>query len=411
MTSSKLLENCLIDGGKTHRILDFGMHGYADTFIPENLLALTEPVHPLACNLCQDCGHVQVGYLTNDGERYQLYEYSYTSSNSEYAKSHWTSFCDEISNMFDASGPNKVLEIGSNDGYLLSRFTKPNRKLLGIDPSRSVGKSAEELGIEVVYSLFDSKVAEDLLPKYGEFDLIIANNVLNHSNSPVDFLKGIYRMLSAEGRFVFEVPYWGSLVSSRHFDQVYHEHVSYFTLKSIEKLMQLSNLYIEEVGLNPYHGGSLRVIATKVPISIYTEDSKAKKDEILKIELDEDILNLKRYIKLMEDISISKSNFLVRLHKARIDHPNATFIGVGAAAKANTLLTFYGLGSDVIDFITDSSEQKIGKFTPLTRIPIRPDEAILGLEEVFAVILSWNITESLLNRIKKINPKVRILEL
>ena len=219
----------------------------------------------------------------------------------------------------------------------------------------------------------------------------------------MDFAKGVSHILSNDGVFVFELPYWGSTIESGKFDQIYHEHVSYFTLKSSKSLMATVGLEVVDCELIDYHGGSIRVYAKKIGTSEISE-------RVAEFQVKEDDLNLfdmRTYVKFQERIIESRNTFLKELYKLKSE--GAVIIGVGAAAKANTLLNFYNLDSSVLDYVTDSSEFKQGKYTPLTRIKIVPDDIFAAYEEVYALILSWNISNQLIANLSKINPKIKFI--
>jgi 2-polyprenyl-3-methyl-5-hydroxy-6-metoxy-1,4-benzoquinol methylase len=209
-TKSQLISKCLITGKDTTKILDLGMHPYADTFISKDQLHLSEPVFPLQVNMNPESGQIQLGYISNDNDRYNLYSYSYTSSNSKFARNHWDKYFENIKSKYNINGVN-VLEIGSNDGYLTEKFINKDNYVLGIDSSKTMCDIASSKGIDTISELFSSDLSNTLT---FEFDIIIANNVFNHANDPVDFAKGVENILSKDGIFVFELPYWGSTIQS-----------------------------------------------------------------------------------------------------------------------------------------------------------------------------------------------------
>jgi SAM-dependent methyltransferase len=398
-TKSRLTNKCLITGGETTKILDLGMHPYADTFIAENQLSLSEPVFPLQVNMNPESGQVQLGYISNDKDRYNLYSYSYTSSNSKFARNHWDKYFENIKDKYNIKGVN-ILEIGSNDGYLTEKFINNENYVLGIDSSKTMCNIASSKGIDTISELFSYDLSNTLS---FEFDIIIANNVFNHANDPIDFAKGVENILSNDGVFIFELPYWGSTIQSEKFDQIYHEHISYFTLKSSQTLLDKIGLKVVDCELVDYHGGSIRVYAKK---------SGDVSSRVLDFETMEKNLNLfdpKTYEKFQKSILKRRNIFMKDLYELKSS--GATIIGVGAAAKANTFLNYYNIDNSLLEYITDSSEHKQNKYTPLTRIPIVDDEIFANYNEVYALILSWNISDSLKTILKNINPKIKFITL
>jgi 2-polyprenyl-3-methyl-5-hydroxy-6-metoxy-1,4-benzoquinol methylase len=385
------------------KIIELGMHPYADTFITKEQLHMSEPIYPLECILDKQNFMISLGVTTSPEERYNLYDYSYTSSNSLYSKNYWQSYYEDITKAKIIKSDSKILEIGSNDGYLLSIFKKNGFKnVCGFDSSKKMVEVAEKNKIETIHGLFNSKNSNKTNLKY---DLIIANNVFNHSNDPVDFLKGVVNVLNEEGVFVFEVPYWLNTVKDFKFDQIYHEHVSYFTVKSSEYILKSIGLNIFKVEKTDYHGGSIRVYSSL--------NKRKQEDNILSFINHEEkngLFDIKTYYNYSNKIQEKKFKTLEKLYKLKLSKKK--IVAVGAAAKGNTLLNYYGLNNDIIDYVTDNSEFKIGKFTPLSRIPILSDEEVFSkYDEVYALILSWNISSILKKKLSKINSKIKFINL
>lgn len=397
--------NCLISGKPIQKILDFGMHPYADTFVSENLLDKNEPVFPLEVFLNPENGQVQLSCITNDYDRYNLYSYSYTSSNSSFSKNHWRKYHSNIIKRFNPID-DFIIEIGSNDGFLIGMFQDDNR-ILGIDSSEEMVNIANRNNVNSIHRVFNTSVADEVVIQHGNADIIIANNVFNHSNNPVDFAKGISHMLTKDGVFIFELPYWFDTVKSGKFDQIYHEHISYFTVKSSFYLLKAANLEIFDVELVDYHGGSLRVYSKK------SDDVKMNKcvEDFIQSETNFGLFEYSTYTTWQAKMEKKRNEFLLKLLHLKCETPESIIVGVGAAAKANTFLNYYRLDKTFINFITDASPFKIGKYTPLTRIPIVEDEEIANIDNIYIMILSWNITEELKSILKKINPKIKFIEI
>ena len=387
------------------KILDLGMHPFADTFIKASQLCCSEPVFPLQCFLDQESGLIQLANISNDYDRYNLYDYSYTSSNSNFAKNHWESYASTIKQKINLK--NKfIVEIGSNDGYLLKMFTSES-KVLGVDASKEMTELCISNGVRSLNAIFNKETSDIINDSFGKADLVIANNVFNHSNNPIDFALGVYNLLNDDGIFIFELPYWGDTVNSGKFDQVYHEHITYFTVKSAYHMLKSVGLEIFDIEFVNYHGGSIRVYSNKRK----DNDFESKIQDLIEQETAQGLFDIETYTKWQSEINLEKSKFLIKIHQIKIDEPDALIIGVGAAAKANTLINFYKLDNSVIDFITDSSPYKQKKFTPLSRIPITDDNIFKNYENVYALILSWNISDSLKSVLNNINPKIKYINL
>ena len=398
ITISQLVSTCLLSGKPVIKILDFGQQPYADTFIAEHQLSLSEPTFPLEVYMNEESGSVQLGYVSDAEDRYNLYSYSYTSSNSKTARDHWDELAATIKSNY---GNDKlVVEIGSNDGYLIGQFAKG----VGVDSSQEMCGIAMERGVNTVNALFDVMVADHVRQTYGSANVILANNVFNHANNPVDFAIAVSKLLDDNGVFVFEVPYWGWMVTNGQFpDMVYHEHPSYFTVKSAQTLLARAGLTIADFELVNYHGQSLRITAR------HGQAVANKVTEAIKQETEQGLFDTTFYADLQKRLELDKIKWLANFYQLLDQDPAAVVIGVGAAAKANTWLKYYGLDKTVIKCITDASEFKQGKYTPLTRIPIRSDNEFAEHDRPYALILSWNIAEPLKQALLKINPNTRFI--
>jgi SAM-dependent methyltransferase len=399
ITVSGLITECVISNGPVEKILDFGQHAYADTFIRPDQLNLSEPVFPLQVYLNADSGSIQLGYVSSAEDRYNLYSYSYTSSNSKTARSHWDEYAETIKSRGHTG---LVVEIGSNDGYLVGQFDNA----MGVDSSTEMCALSQAKGVNTVNALFDSSTANTIKNKHGAASVIIANNVFNHANNPVVFARSVAELLSDTGEFVFEVPYWLSMVESGRFtDMVYHEHPTYFTIKMAWNLLKAAGLEITDFDVVNYHGGSLRVFARRGTGA----DMPVKIQNAIVKETQMGIFDPAFYQNLQLKFEQQKIKWLSNFYRLLDQDPDAVVIGVGAAAKANTWLKWHGLDSTVIRYITDSSEHKQGKYTPLTRIPILADEEFAHHRQPYALILSWNIGEGLRKAILNINPNTRFI--
>jgi 2-polyprenyl-3-methyl-5-hydroxy-6-metoxy-1,4-benzoquinol methylase len=384
------------------KIIDLGMHPFADTFIKEDQLGECEPIYPLVCCLDEHTGLVKLKYETSANSRYNLYDYSYTSANSKFSRDHWKSFASETSLLYPKA--KKILEIGSNDGFLLEQFKKKGFDVLGVDSSRKMAEIAYERGIHTIAQEFDSHYSKGIKNTQGVFDLVIANNVFNHANDPLDFAEGVYRVLSDNGTFIFEVPYWYNTIVDKRFDQIYHEHVSYFTVKSAVELLKKAKLIVNDVKIVDYHGGSIRVSASKNK----SVNTSPEIENLIYKEEKEGLFKPERYKRFMKEIKCDRAKFLKNVYHLKSN--GVPIIGIGAAAKGNTFLNFYNLDSTVLDYVTDASDHKIGKYTPLTRIKITSDNILSNYNKISAMVLSWNISDIIKEKLKSINQNIDFLE-
>lgn len=386
------------------RIIDLGIQPFADSFIPEDKLSEPDPAYPLECDLCRSCGHVQTSCVTDPRDRYeQLHDYSYTSSNSAFATNHWKEYAATAQRRTALRPGAFVVEVGSNDGFLAAEFKAGGHRVLGVDPSRYMRVLAAKRQVRTVTALFGRRVASTIRARHGAADVIVANNVFNHADDPRDFVAGAASLLRPDGWFVFEQPSWLSSVTAEKLDQVYHEHVSYFTVRSLRRLLGDAGLHIVDASTVDYHGGSLRVFARKsgrVP-------AWRGVNALIRQEREAGLFDPAAYEALMARAVRRRNVFLRKLYtlKAR----GATVLAVGAPAKGNTFLNFHRLDRTVIEAVTDASSHKQGKYTPLTRIPIVPDSAFAKHQRPYALVLSWNLVGTLRPLLRKINPNVQFI--
>lgn len=397
--------NSLVSGVPTSQILNLGNHGFADSFFSEKDYDKAGESVPLICQLDKETGLIQLLNFTHPSERYGNVDYSYTSSNSRTSRDHWREFADYLFSKFSYR-ESTVLEIGSNDGFLLEVLQKNGYRVLGVDASNSMSNFAKAKGINTLTGIFgeSEQIFNEIIDFSKFYNIIVANNVLNHSNDPINFIKYVKKLLSNDGVFVFEVPYWFQTIKSLHFDQIYHEHITYFTVKSIRELLKIVGLKIIDVKVIDYHGGSLRVVAG------HTNGNRENLvEDMIEMETKEGLFSVSRYEKYFIDISTARDKFIKQVEKSM--ESGKTFFGIGAAAKANTLLTFYGLNTSYLSFILDASKFKQGKITPVTKIPIYDDSHVINMIDTVGVLLAWNIGGEVVKKIVNINSNVEFMYL
>lgn len=394
-------KECLVcKHGELVTILDFGLQPFADTFIPKELLHETEPIHPLIIDLCSCCGHVQTQIATNPDDRYSRYEYSFLSSSSEVAKKHWQEFAQDV-NELAKKKKLFVLEIGSNDGYLGKCFMELGHNYLGVDASPVMVDIANKADIETWHGLFNIEFARKINKLYKKADYIIANNVFNHIDDLHSFMDSVNDVLNPDGSFVIEVPYWLLEFKEINFGKIYHEHVNYFTIKSLKTLFDQFGFKITHVNLNDYHGGTMRVYASK------NHENTKLLQKFIKDEQENKVHDFNSYEKISTELKYRRSQFLANLMVET--QKKIPVIGIGAAAKGNTFLNYHNLDFKTIDYISDISPTKIGKYTPMSRIPIVDDDIFKEYNEVIAIVLTENISPKLKSILLRINPQIKFI--
>ncbi|MBI2041844.1 MAG: class I SAM-dependent methyltransferase [Candidatus Nealsonbacteria bacterium] len=398
------MHDCIVCGNKTlSKVIELGFHPIADTFLKKEQVFKPQKLYPLNCLLCRQCGHLQNEYVVPPEERYVENEYSYTASNSKISCAHWQEYCDTVSQYINLSPQDHVIEFGSNDGILLEYFTKKGAKATGIDPSPSMAKLAAKRGVYTVNSFLGKTALSVALKRGGKAKLICGNNVFNHIFNLNESVAAASQALRPDGYFVFESPYLKDTIENYLFDMIYHEHISYFSIKSADYLFKKHGLYITNIEHNKYHGGCIRVYAQK-DLALY---NKKLVTDYIKAEQASKLFSLETYKKFMAKIAKDKFATLNQIYALK--KQGKKIAAIGAATKGNTLMNYYKLDSNTIDFVTDSSPQKIGKYTPGSYLPILHDRKLASEKVDVGLIISWNIGRFLAEKIKKINKNIRLI--
>src|SRR3989344_1663372 len=398
------MRECIVCGNKKlHKVIELGHHPIADTFLRKEQIYKPQRLYPLNCLLCTKCGHLQNDYIVPPEERYVENEYSYTASNSKISRDHWQEYCDTVSKEIGLAANDHVIEFGSNDGLLLSYFSKKGAKTSGIDPSSNLVKLGAKRNVYAINSFLGKKSLEVAIKRHGAAKLLCGNNVFNHIFNLNEALAPAVTALRKDGYFVFESPYLRDTVEKYLFDMIYHEHASYFSVKSADFLFRKHGLYITNVERNNYHGGCIRVYASKDK----TKYNKKLVARYIQEEQKSGLFSVDTYKKFMAKISKDKFDTLNLIYALK--KQNKKIAAIGAATKGNTLINYYKLDGNTIDFVTDSSKYKIGKYTPGSCLPIVHDNQLASGKIDVGLIVSWNIGKYLAEKIKKINKKIRLI--
>jgi SAM-dependent methyltransferase len=385
----------LCDAKNIKTIIDLGLHPLADTFLKS--INQKENLYPLEVFLCQVCGYTGLLHIVPASERYQKTDYSYTSSNSPVALEHFKEMANQVIKIAKIKKGDLVVDIGSNVGTLLKEFKQQSScNIMGVDPSPNIAKIALKDGVPTIQDFFNKRSVQKIIKKYGKAKAITCNNTFNHINDLNEFMKDVEGLLAEDGYFVFEAPYMLDLVRNLAFDTIYLEHVSYFSVKPFRSFFKKFGLHIQHLETNEYMGGSIRVYLSR------RKENKIIIDKYLKQEIGAKIFDLAVYKKFMDKIKSMKLNLLIQIKKIR--KTGNKIIGIGAATKGNTFLNYCKIDNSLIDFITDSSPLKIGKFTPGSHIPIKDDRDITK-DINYALILPWNIAEFLKKKLKHLDLK------
>ena len=375
---------------------DLGMSPLANSYIKSNESNLGEMFFPLKTYVCDNCFLVQLGEFKSPRDIFK--NYAYFSSFSKTWLEHANEYVELLVNRFNLNKKSLVVEIASNDGYLLQFFKSKNIPVLGIEPAENVAKSAIEKGIPTLTKFFDSKTAKELKKSGKKVDCIIANNVLPHTPELVDFIKGLSLLIDSDGVIVIQFSaYLVPLIKNVQFDHIYHEHFSYFSLHTMRKILEKFKLEIFDVDELHVHGGSLRLYIKKVGKNQKVIHSK-NLDKILKNEEKFGITRKETYEKFQSQILEKKINiwkFFITAKKS-----GKKIACYGAPAKGNTILNYCQIGKDFIDFTVDKNPVKQGKLLPGTHIPIFEPKKIDQFKPDYVVILPWNLKDEIVEEMK-----------
>ncbi len=371
--------------------VDLGMSPFVlcQTHIEPHQLNHMEPFYPLHAWVCDKCFLVQLEEYVAPANIFSS-EYAYFSSYSDSWVEHARRYADMMRNRFALSSGSLVMEIASNDGYLLQHFVAAGVPVLGIEPAANVAQVARQRGIrsEVCFHGCTSS-ADKIVAKYGQADLVLGNNVLAHVPDLNDFVAGMRRLLKPNGVITMEFPHLLRLMDQNQFDTIYHEHFSYFSFFTVEQVFAKHQLTLFDVEELPTHGGSIRIFARHSGDSSKPVGDRVR--ELRQRELGLGFDRLETYQTFGEQVKSTKRQLLSFL--IALKDQGKSIAGYGAPGKGNTLLNYCGIGPDFLDYTVDRSPHKQGRYTPGMHIPIPPLEQIRKTRPDYVLILPWNLWE------------------
>ena len=385
-----LVTGCRTCGGRLSvTMADLGMQPASNAFLASAEDFGAERRYPLRAKVCELCKLVQVDY---DVEPQELFgNYVYFSSFSDEWLAHAKAYCATAQRRFRLDGRSLVVELASNDGYLLKNFIEVGVPVLGIDPSDTVAAAAENIGVPTLVEFFGEALAQRLAAEGRQADLIVGNNVLAHVPQLNDFVAGIAVLLKSNGTVTIEFPHLLELIKHVEFDTIYHEHYSYFSLHAIEQVFSRHGLRLFDVEQLPTHGGSLRIFAS------HSHRQEPAESELLRSvraqERAAGLFDLPAYLQFAAKVEACRRSLLDFLAQAQRE--GKRIAAYGAAAKGNTLLNFCGVTPADIALVADRNPHKQSKFLPGTHIPVVSPEAMLATRPDYVLILPWNLQEEI----------------
>ncbi len=372
-----------------HTVVDLGMSPLCESYLSVDQLNQMEPFYPLHVYVCGNCYLVQLQEYVSGEEIFS--DYAYFSSYSDSWLDHAKRYAEGMIDYLQLGAGSRVVEVASNDGYLLQYFVERDIPCLGIEPAANVARAAEEKGVSTLVRFFGRELAAELSSRGEQADLLIGNNVLAQVGDLNDFVGGLKGLLAPDGVITLEFPHLMRLVEENQFDTIYHEHYSYFSLSTVREILEAHGLDLFDVEELSTHGGSLRIYAGHSEDESKTLTDRCK--ELIERERTAGIPSLEYYASFTQQVEETKRHLLEFLISAK--RAGKTVVGYGAPGKGNTLLNYCGIRTDFLDYTVDRSPHKQGKFLPGTRIPIYHPDRIRETRPDVVLILPWNLRDEI----------------
>ncbi|MDZ4299978.1 MAG: class I SAM-dependent methyltransferase [Candidatus Sungbacteria bacterium] len=377
---------------RLEKVIDLGDQPLANAFLDRDALKRPEPKYPLRMFFCHTCGLAQLVDIVDPSILFR--DYVYFSSAMPRMAEHFRTYARQVADDFLPPRGGLLVELGSNDGILLKEAQEFDRdiRVLGVDPAENIAQVANERGIETIPDFFSERLAHDILKKHGPADAIIGNNVVAHINDHHDLIKGVKTLLAPRGVFVLEAPYLVDMFEHMTFDTIYHEHLSYLALAPVVKFFAAFGMEVFDARVFPVQGNSLRVYGAKkgaYPINSSVAALLAREREL---GLD----RVESYHALAARITALKKEVVATL--IDLKKQGKRIAGYGAPAKGNTLLNYYGVGLEILDYTTEVLPSKIGFFTPGMHIPVVDIAEARKNPPDYYFMLAWNYRDAILEK-------------
>lgn len=392
--------------------VDLGAMPPANNYLRASDLVQPEPFYPLHVYVCTKCQLVQLEEIQTPEQLFS--DYPYFSSFSKSWLDHMKRYAHGMIDRFGLNASSMILEVASNDGYLLQFFKKKRIPVLGIEPAANIARAAKVRGIPTIEEFFGVDLAKKLAKEGNEADLLICNNVLAHVPDINDFIAGLKTILKPDGVLTIEFPHLLRLMTLNQFDTIYHEHYSYLSLLTVERIFAKHGIILVDVEELPTHGGSLRIYGRHEGMETPSDNVVMMREK----EKDAGLDRTRTYKGFSKLVRKTKRDLLRFLIDARDD--GKSIVGYGAPAKGNTLLNYCGIRSDFLDYTVDLSPHKQGLYLPGSRLPVHAPEAIFETKPDYLLVLPWNLEEEIVTQMAAIRdwggkfvipiPEVRIVE-
>lgn len=389
--SRRPLSRCRICGRQTlEKFLSLGPSPLANNFLTAEQLGGREPYFPLDVCFCTTCWLVQLADIVPPEAMFT--EYLYLTGASEPMRRHFAGLAADLAQTFSPPRGSLVVDIGSNDGTFLEQAQAHGLRGLGVEPAANVAAVAQTRGVETLHAFFDMQVAEQIVREKGSAKVVAATNVFAHVHDLDGFAAAVVRLLAEDGVFVIEVPYVVDMLDRLEFDTIYHEHLSYFAVRPLAMLFERFGMQLTHVSRLTVHGGSIRVYAQRAG---RRTASRAVSDLVAQ-ETAQGLGALDTYKRFAQQVQGLKNELVGLLRELKTQ--GAKIVGYGAPAKGNTLLNFCQIGTDLLEYVIDTTPFKQGRFTPGMHIPVLPEARFQSDRPDYAVLLAWNYADDILKK-------------
>lgn len=383
----------ICDSKRLHTILDLGHQALCDTLLTKEMLDEPEKTYPLKMVWCENCTGVQIDYCVDGSEVYHP-NYPYRSGITKELADYQAKIGDSLIKKYNLKSEDLVIDIGSNDGTLLSGFQKKGVRTLGVEPT-NIAKIANANGIETIESFFDIKTSDKIKKKYGNASIVVSTNTFAHMQTIGEFIMGAYNLLKEDGVFVNETHYLLDVIKGGQFDTVYHEHLRTYSLNSLIALFKPYDFTVTEVERGDRYGGNIRVHVTK---GRGRKVSKAVRD-LLKLEKDSGLGNLKTYIEFAKRVKKARLEFMDFLITTKKSGKN--IVGNSCPGRCSTLLNYYGVDSELLPYLAEQpTSLKLGMYLPGKHIPVVNNQRLIDEQPDFVVLMAWHYAKPIMEQLK-----------
>lgn len=370
------------------KVLTFGPTPLANAFLTKEKVDQEECFYPLDVYFCNNCKFLTLGHVVSPAELFK--DYVYVSSTSQVFINHFKLFSQDVYKRFNLTKKSLVIDIGSNDGILLKPFKVLGARVLGIEPASKIAALAQKEGVKTINDFFSVQIARKIVGYFGHAKIATATNVFAHIDDLDEVIRGLDILLEKDGVFIMEVPYLVDFLEKRYFDLVYHEHLSYWSIKSLIALFRRFNIEVFNVQKVAVHGGTIRTFIARK--GIYKKEKSVAK--FLSLEKKWKLEQKETYLQFSDKVLENKIKLLALLRKIKSE--NKKIVGYGAPAKGNTLLNYFSIGQEFLDYIVDDSSWKQGLYSPGKRIPVVSSKVLANDKVDYILILAWNFAESIM---------------